>query len=189
METKQLILPISVVAEYLYCPRSCFYKIFEAEENDGGNVPIVDGRNRHEIVHKETDSAKRKSNISVFSHALGLSGKLDLLEIEDSKYIPVEYKRGRTRDFPTIKIQLCLYVLCIEEMYKTYINTGFIYFFEDNKRMAVELNFSLRDTAIKIIKEIREKIGKNSIREFPQIGSTLCDKCSYFQPCMPFLKD
>ncbi len=189
MEEKELILPITVVAEYLYCPRSCFYKIFRAEENDGQNISIIDGRNRHDIIHQETNNANKKSNISVFSHSLGLSGKLDLLEISDDKYTPVEYKRGRTRDFLSIKIQLCLYALCIEEMYKTKIDIGYIYFSEDNKRMSVEIDKNLRDMATKVIKEIHDKIASNNISEFPQINNSLCEKCSYFQPCIPFLKD
>lgn len=189
METKQLILPISIVAEYLYCPRSCFYKIFSAEENAEQNIAIVDGRNRHEIIHQETATAHRKSNIAVFSHSLGLSGKLDLLEIDHNQYIPVEYKRGRSRDFPSLKLQLCLYTLCLEEMYHTSINVGFLYFFEDNQRIAVEIDSNLRATAITTITTIRNKLNQRTITVFPQVNNVLCEKCSYFQPCMPYLQD
>jgi CRISPR-associated exonuclease Cas4 len=189
MESKQLILSVTAVAEYLYCPRSCFYKIFHAEENDGQNIFIVDGRNRHEVVHQESDSPGRKSNISVFSHKLGLSGKLDLLEIKDGQYIPIEYKRGRTRNSQSINVQLCLYALCLEEMYSVHISTGYIYFSEDNRRVPIDINVDLREKAMHAITEVHNRIQKNNIRDFIQVNNTLCEKCSYFQACMPFLED
>jgi hypothetical protein len=84
MESKQLILSIYNVSEYLYCQKSCFYKIFNFEENQEQNIDLIKGRNQHEIVHTTSSRYKEKgvkqlTNVSVFSRKLNVRGKLDLL--------------------------------------------------------------------------------------------------------------
>ena len=192
MESKQLILSIYNISEYLYCQKSCFYKIFHFEENQEQNVAMIEGRNQHEVIHSTsirhgTKGIKQFTNLSIFSHKLNIVGKTDLFEINGDNCYLVEYKKGKYRDFLNHKIQLCLQTLCIEEMYNLKINKGYLYFIDENRRYEIIINEELRKIAIDTINEIRQKISENNPSLFIKNQNTLCEKCSFYQTCLPFL--
>ena len=193
MESKELILSIYNISEYLYCQKSCFYKIFHFEENQEDNIDIIKGRNGHEIVHSNNIrykkiNLKQITNLKIFSHKYNLTGKLDLLEIDNDLYIPIEYKKGKFRDFLNHKIQLCLEALCLEEMYNTNINYGYLFFTEDHKRYKIQISKELREVAINTIDEIKTKLSQNNPNLFSKNKNILCKKCSFYQTCLPFLE-
>ena len=192
MESKQLILSIYNVSEYLYCQKSCFYKIFHFEEDQEDNIDMIKGRNEHEIVHSDNIRYKEKNikqitNLKVFSHKYQLNGKLDLLEIDNDLYIPIEYKKGKYRDFLNHKIQLCLQALCLEEMYKTSIKYGYLFFIEEHRRYKIDLAEGLRKITIGVISEIKSKLLLNNPNLFSKNKNNLCEKCSFYQTCLPFI--
>ncbi|HSQ97481.1 MAG TPA: CRISPR-associated protein Cas4 [Rickettsiales bacterium] len=194
MESKKLILSIYNISEYLYCQKSCFYKIFNFEENQEQNIDMIVGRNQHEIVHSDSIRTKEKglkqiSNLSIFNHEYSIAGKLDLLEIKDEKYYPIEYKKGKFRDFLNHKIQLCLQTLCLEEMYKTKIEYGYLFFIEEHRRYKIIMSDELRKITKQTVFEIREKLSKNNPNLFIKNKNELCSKCSFFQTCLPFIKE
>ncbi|MDR2527361.1 MAG: CRISPR-associated protein Cas4 [Rickettsiales bacterium] len=192
MESKRLILSIYNVSEYLYCQKSCFYKIFHFEENQDENVAIIEGRNQHDTVHSTSIRHREKgvrqlTNLSIFSHKLNIRGKTDLFEIKGDECYLVEYKKGKFKNFLNHKIQLCLQTLCIEEMYNVNISSGYLYFIEENKRYKISIDSELRNISISTIKEIREKLITYNPRLFVKNQNQLCEKCSFFQTCLPFL--
>lgn len=192
MESKQLILSIYNVSEYLYCQKSCFYKVFHFEENQEQNVAMIEGRNEHDVVHSSSIRYKEKgikqwTNLSIFSHKLNIRGKTDLFEINNNECYLVEYKKGKFKNFLNHKIQLCLQTLCIEEMYNIKITNGFLYFTEDNKRYEISIDQELRNISIFTINEIREKLSLCNPNLFKKNCNELCEKCSFFQTCLPFL--
>lgn len=192
MESKKIILSIYNISEYLYCQKSCFYKIFHFEENQEQNMAIIEGRNQHESVHSTSirhreKEVKQWTNLSIFSHKLNIVGKTDLLEINNDNYYLIEYKKGKYKDFLNHKIQLCLQTLCIEEMYNVKINKGYLYFIEDNKRYEISMDEGLRKISINTINEIKEKITIGNPLLFEKNQNALCEKCSFYQTCLPFL--
>ena len=194
MESKKLILSIYNISEYLYCQKSCFYKIFHFEENQEDNIDIIKGRNEHEVVHSDStrhnkENIKQFSNLKVFSHKNDIIGKLDLLEINNNVYYPIEYKKGKYRDFLNHKIQLFLQVLCLEEMYNINIDFAYLFFIEEHRRYKIEINKELRNTTINIIKEIKNKLILNNPNLFIKNKNSLCEKCSFYQTCLPFIED
>jgi CRISPR-associated exonuclease Cas4 len=194
METKELILSIYNVSEYLYCQKSCFYKIFGFEENQEHNLGMIEGRNQHEIVHSDSTRYKEKdikqlTNLNVFSHKYNVRGKLDLLEIRKDKYIPIEYKKGKRSDYLNHKVQLCLQALCLEEMYNTKIQKAYLYFIQERIRVPVTIDDELRKITINTINQIKEKIKGNNPNLFIKNRNDLCPECSFFQTCLPFLTD
>lgn len=193
MESKQLILSIYNISEYLYCQKSCFYKIFHFEENQEDNIDIIKGRNEHESVHSNSiryieKGVKQYTNLKVFNHKYNITGKLDLLEIKDNIYIPIEYKKGKYRDFLNHKIQLCLQALCLEEMYNTKINYGYLFFIEEHRRYEINLTNELKLQTINIINEIKNKLLLNNPNLFLKNKNELCSKCSFYQTCLPFIE-
>lgn len=192
MESKRLIISIYNISEYLYCQKSCFYKIFKFEEDQDNNVDIINGREAHYDVDKPSvkynkNNIKRINNLKIFSNKYNIVGKLDLLEIDNLSYYPIEYKKGCYRDFLNHKIQLTLEALCLEEMYNTDIDYGFLFFTEEQKRYKIYIDDDLRFLSISIIDEINRKILKNDSNLFLKNTNSLCYKCSYFSTCLPFL--
>ena len=193
MESKQLILSIYNISEYLYCQKSCFYKIFHFEENQEDNIDIIIGRNEHESVHSDSiryieKGVKQYTNLKVFNHKYNIIGKLDLLEIKNNIYTPIEFKKGKYREFLNHKIQLCLQALCLEEMYNITIDCGYLFFIEEHRRYKIDLLNSLKSQTIDIIKEIKNKLLLNNPNLFLKNKNNLCNKCSFYQTCLPFIQ-
>lgn len=84
-EADQPVL-ISVLQHYAYCPRQ--FALIHVEQVWVENYFTVHGKVLHE------------RGVAVKSQQLGLTGKLDLLEVEGKppdKYFPVEYRRGKLK--------------------------------------------------------------------------------------------
>lgn len=82
------------------------------------------------ILHKNADErgyetvreAKCLHALPLYSEKYGLNGKADIVEIRCDEVIPVEYKKGKKREFDNDNIQLAAQALCLEEMFETQIN-------------------------------------------------------------------
>jgi len=191
VENRELVLGLYTISEYMYCQRSAFYKFYGFEEN-AHNKDLIKGKIAHEAVSVDsvryTTGTKQQTDLKIFSHKYGLSGKLDLLEHKTGKLIPVEYKKGQVTNYPNHRIQLCLEVLCIEEMYATQIDSAYIYFTEANKRVAVEMFPELRQTTINLLNEIKRKLQSGNPTAFAKENNHKCFKCSFYETCMPNVK-
>ena len=175
----------------MYCQKSCFYKFYGFEEVSRNNLDFIKGKIAHNAVVEDNirykKGIKQQTNLKVFSHKYGLTGKLDLLEYKNGKPTPIEYKKGEVTNFPNHKIQLCLQVLCIEEMYSVEIQTGYIYFTDANKRVEIVINKELRDLSVNLINEIRQKLANNNPSLFKKENNHKCPKCTFYETCMPDL--
>jgi len=175
-------LPIKTIAEYVYCPRAAIF-MYLNWENDKRNVFLYEGELYHRQFQKTKLKHRRRGkqirNILVFNHDLEIYGFCDAIEIKNSKLIPLEYKSGIPKLELYKKVQLALQSICLSEMFKTNIDYGFIYFRKLHRRVKVELNDEIKNYAIKVLKEFREKISKASIdlNKFPSCNHK---GCSYY---------
>ena len=95
-------LPLSLLNDYLYCPRRAALKAIEGWW--GENEHTVLGSLAHEHADLPGYEVARGVTLlralPVWSERLGLSGKCDIVERHaDSSLVPVEYKKGRRRTF------------------------------------------------------------------------------------------
>ena len=189
MENTELILGLYIISEYMYCQKSCFYKFYGFEESSRNNLDFAKGKIAHNAVLEDSirykKGIKQYTDLKVFSHKYGLTGKLDLLECKNNNPVPIEYKKGTVTDYLNHKIQLCLEVLCVEEMYSTQIDIGYIYFTDANKRVEVKIDTELRNLTVNLINEIRQKLGMNNSAAFSKENNHKCPKCTFYETCMP----
>src|SRR5919106_1372874 len=97
--TEPLLIPISALNQYTFCPRRCWYMHVAHEFLD--NVHTIEGS----LLHERADSgeATRRGDLlqirSVYLYSLkyGLTGKADLIEEQSGEIYPVEYKKGKRR--------------------------------------------------------------------------------------------
>ncbi len=181
----QELIPISLVAEYVFCPRSAWLAyvagVFEPNEF------TVEGEILHRRVHQrgqgKRSGKKQWRKVPVFSCRLGIVGYADMVEEIDGQFFPVEYKKGKARLRVSDQVQLCLQAMCLEEMLRCPIETGFIYYASSRRRLEVDLTGPLRRLARKSVHGFRELIRQSAPP--PAVLSPKCHGCAQCPACMP----
>lgn len=147
----------------------------------------------HERAHEEgkesSGDIRIERGMSLRSLELGLSGKADVVEfhrIFDERGwrpFPVEYKRGKTKPDNRDKVQLCAQALCLEEMLKTEIPFGALFYGRTRRRLEVSFDATLRaetkDLAARLHAFLEE--GKTPA----PVLKPECESCSLVEVCLP----
>lgn len=191
-------LPLSYLSQMGYCPRRVGLLLNERVWLESADT--AKGRKEHESVHTQRierrGSEVKLFEYTVFSDALGILGKCDLVEARKSPsgcqippvdfpvlLYPVEYKHGKIRDEQEYNIQLCAQAMCLEEMYHTTIPEGAVFYLSSHRRQTVALDESLR----RLVRETAEKL--HQIRDTLSIPvasySEKCRRCSLLEYCRP----
>lgn len=185
------LLPISGLQHLIFCPRQC--ALIHIEQLWDENWFTATGRVLHERVHEQKTERRKKIRIEysleLKSHTLGLIGKADVVEFhwdEDRhqwQVFPVEYKRGKTKPDNRDTVQLCAQAMCLEEMLKTQILRGALFYGKEHHRTEVELNEALREETEETARRFHLLIsfGKTP----PPVYGPKCDTCSLVGLCLP----
>ena len=191
-------IPLSQLSQAGFCLRRA--ALLTNERVWSENADTAKGRSEHERVHTQRierrgDSAKLYE-FPVFSKTLGVAGKCDCIEAEASpqgcripaldfpvRLYPVEYKHGILRSEREYEMQLCAQAMCLEEMFRTQIPEGAIYYITSHRRYPVPLTEELRNL-------VKETIGKieSFRRSFtipPAEYGAKCRACSLREHCQP----
>lgn len=179
---------ISALQHYAFCPRQ--FALIHVEQVWSDNFFTAHGNLLHERVDscepEQRGNVRYERGVAVNSQQLGLTGKLDLLEIEGdpAKYFPVEYKRGKPKQEDWDKIQLCAQALCLEEMRQVVIAEGALWYWQVRRRLPVVLDEVLRGRTLAAIQNAHEIL--NSGRTPPPISDKKrCRACSLLDLCEP----
>lgn len=172
-----------------YCPRQ--FALIHVEQAWEENYFTALGK----VLHERVDAAEPEQRgnvrferaVSVSSTNLGLSGKLDLLEItgkSDKQYFPVEYKRGKPKVEDWDRVQLCAQAMCIEEMRGVKITEGAMWYWQERKRERVQIDSTLREVTLAAINQAREILASNKT-PLPTLNKSRCKACSLKEICAP----
>jgi len=180
------IIPISALEHFLYCPRQCALIHNEGIFTD--NVLTIAGKLDHDRVDRINrfyeHNVMKETSFWVFSECYGITGIVDVIEFHsDGNIYPIDHKHGRKILWEEAAVQLCAYVLCLEEMFGTIIYKGAVYHTSSKKRSEVVMDSSLREKTKRAIIATRELL----VLEFlppPRYG-TICKNCSLKNECMP----
>lgn len=183
------LFAISALQHYAYCPRQ--FALIHIEQAWEENRYTAEGRVLHERVDSGAAEQRRgtryERGVLLLSHRYRLTGKMDLLEIEQidpPKYFPVEYKRGKPKVEDWDRIQLCAQALCIEEMRETNIKEGAIWYWEVRKREKVLIDDTLRKTTSELIKSAHALLLSGHTPP-PTEFRNRCRACSLSDLCEP----
>lgn len=189
---------ISWIAEYRYCPRRFYLKVLEA--TDGMNEFIASGLAAHAFVH-DAKVEKRGNSIKVtgahvFSKRYNLYGVCDSLEFvadENGPYIPflnghynitvVEYKRGKKKRSDEYGLQLTAQIICLEEMYQSTIEEGYLYYTDSHQRVKIPIADEMRTEVMKTASKIQDFISRPIL--IPARYFKRCSRCSVVDVCNP----
>lgn len=198
------LIPVSAVAQILFCPRRAALIYIENLWSD--NVATTEGSQLHERVDREGRIESRGDlrlvrGLRLRSLRLGLTGKADMVEfyrLNDSdaspsvemadatgrwRPFPVEYKRGKLRNEEGYIAQLCAQAFCLEEMMGVPIQTGAIFFGKPRRRLDVEFDESLRRKTEVVISQLHELF--RSEKTPPAHFQKKCNFCSLKDLCLP----
>lgn len=199
MYTEDELLPISLLQHYVFCPRRA--ALIGIEQLWRENAATMDGKIMHERAHSDIfenrGSLRVRNSLRIHSFELGLIGVADVLEFHRTEGkgvalpgaegnwlpFPVEYKRGTTHEALPYHIQLCAQTLCLEEMLRTTIERGAIFWGESRRRQDVEFDFDLRSKTVETISLVRKFIdaGRTPAPKYEK----KCKGCSLLDLCMP----
>lgn len=150
---------------------------------------------RGTILHRTADDGGYETDkgvkllraLPLYSQKFGLSGKADIVERRGAEIIPVEYKKGRRRQFENDDIQLCAQGLCLAEMFQAEVRRGFIFHAASRRRREVVFDEILINETVKTIEAVRALLQAEKIPA-AQLKPR-CDGCSLYGICLPRLSD
>jgi len=193
----QPLLPARMINEYVYCPRLAYLEWVQGEWADSRDT--VEGRARHRRVDKpsgelpppeeaEHEERIHARSVTVSSNRLGLIAKMDLIEGEQGRVTPVDYKRGKRPHVPRgaydpERVQLCIQGLILEDEGYT-CEGGVLYFVESRERVPVSFDAELRDLTLSTIHGLRGVALGGRIPS-PLEDSPKCPRCSLVGICLP----
>jgi CRISPR-associated exonuclease Cas4 len=185
MKTEIDYISIASLNQYNYCPHRCWRMFCAGEFVD--NQYTIEGTRLHDRVHTLGDSHREETwqvrAIWLKSERHGLIGKADLIEEQDGRIYPVEYKRSAKGDFANDELQVCAQALCLEEMTGQIIDRGYVYYCQSHQRQLVELTPELRNMTMQSIASVRELLGTGKMPK--PIYTSRCQGCSLQSQCLP----
>lgn len=176
---------ISALQHYLYCPRQC--ALIHLEQEFADNIHTKRGNAVHTLVD-EPESERRadlriERALPLYSRALGLTGKADVVEFHGATPYPVEYKHGPRRARLADEVQLAAQAMCLEEMTGQKVPEGALYHFKSRRRRIVPITDELRQIVQETSQSIRAFLTTHLLP--PPVNDTRCDKCSLKEICQP----
>ncbi|MGB1092669.1 MAG: CRISPR-associated protein Cas4 [Oceanobacter sp.] len=183
-------LAISAIQHYAYCPRQ--FALIHLEQAWADNRFTAEGLLLHRRVDggepEQRGNIRYERSVLINNQQLGLSGKMDLLEIDSSqqppKLIPVEYKRGKPKVQDWDRLQLCAQALCLEEMRDTSITEGALWYWETRHREIVAFTDELRAATLAAINAAQALLTNGKTPE-PTPHTKRCKACSLIEQCQP----
>ncbi len=189
-------MPLSALNHYLYCSRRA--ALIHVEGIFEENEHTIRGNIAHEHADLPGYEVARGVTVlralPVWLERLGLSGKCDIVEagldanpkseIRNPKWLrPVEYKKGKRRQFENDDAQLCAQALCLEEMFGIVVHSGAVFHAAIKHRRVVEFTAELRQLSENAIAELHLLIEQAHVP--PALFKPACEECSLFDICLP----
>ena len=193
------LLLLSGIQHYAFCPRQ--WALIHIEQQWEENARTVEGQHLHQRVDDpfEKDSSGELvvwRSVNLVSYRLGFSGRADVVELRQSMSgislpgkggfwtpFPIEYKRGKPKPDERDDVQLCAQAMCLEEMFKTQIIEGALYYGEIRRRTVVPFSEGLRAIVISYAQEMH-RLFDEATTPSPVLKSH-CHACSLYNVCLP----
>lgn len=173
------LINVSDLNQFTYCPRRYWYLHFY--DTQGRNYERIEGKTTHE---GQSTRGNWLNELYLESDDVGLKGKIDVLDLEDGRTIPVERKRAESGEYYwSDEVQIAGYCMLLEAHLDEPVREGAIYIYETDQRMHIPITEDHRE-------EVRERITEMrtlSADAVPPLvdNAEKCEKCSTRQYCMP----
>jgi CRISPR-associated protein Cas1 len=188
-----------MINEVLYCERLLYLEYVQGEWAE--NFFTADGQvvhrrvNEHEkALHPAPDSQDAEErpyvarSVWLSSERLGITAKIDLVEVDGASVVPVEYKRSGRPDVPAGAYlpelaQVCAQVLLLREHGYT-CEHGEIYYAKDRQRVEIAIDEPLIQQTLHAAERVRQLAETGQLPP-PLVDSPKCRGCSLVGICLP----
>lgn len=200
MFTEDDLVPISALQHFVYCPRQA--ALIHIERLWADNTLTIEGTHLHETVDgargESRGSLRVLRSLPLRSLTHGLGGRADVVELRlapaaDASTVtldgrhwtvrPVEYKRGKPKNFRADEVQLCAQALCLEEMLGVRIAEGDLFYGTPKRRTTVRFDAVLRDLTVAAAAGLHAMLGAGATP--PAEPGPRCRRCSLADLCRP----
>jgi CRISPR-associated protein Cas1 len=195
------LIPTRMLNEFVYCPRLAILEWVDGEWAETADT--VEGLIRHARVDhpgfrlrrapgKDADTGAgnrlQVRSVDLSDDELGLTAKIDLVEVEGGRVRPVDYKKGQRPHTPAgawepERVQLCAQGLLVRA-HGYACDSGVLYFAGSNERVPVEFDDELVAMTREKIQELREVVARGALPP-PLEDSPKCPRCSLVSICLP----
>lgn len=178
-------LPISLVVNYLFCPRRAWLEIMDEKVE---SEVISRGTYDHRAVdQRERNIDDGFQSVDVRHEAWGIVGRLDAVSMGAEGVVIREYKstpiRRSMEVTPAMRVQLALQAACLEDMGYRVAATE-IFFTTHHRRVDVHLEEADYEQAWQAVCNVRELCAGNKTPE-PLEDDERCFRCSHAGICLP----
>src|SRR5690554_3515565 len=182
--SEDIMLPVSAVAELIYCPRNFYYRVVEGAEETNQYVTQgkIEEERRDAYAKLKRPEYVQYRRVYLASQQLGLSGVLDVVEEKDGQLYPVEFKTGVSKDKLSDDVQLCCQAMLLEEEQGTELQKGYVHYTGSQKRREVWFEHQLRMTTRQAMAEAKRIICSNIIPA--PVADARCKGCSLAPRCL-----
>ena len=191
------LLPARMLNEYAYCPRLFYLEWVQAEWAESADTE--EGRLHHRRVDEEQgglpevestdeDGPAVARSVTLSSESLGLIARIDLVEADGPRVVPVDYKRGEVPGVPegsweADRVQLCAQALLLRE-HGYQCERGILYYAASRRRVEVAIDDALVQRTLALAAEARATAASGVIPS-PLVDSPKCPRCSLVGICLP----
>lgn len=183
------LLPARMLNEFVYCPRLFHIEYVQGDFEDSHDT--IAGRWEHRRVDKESckddDGFGKMTSITLSSETHRLIAKMDLIELEDGKVTPVDYKHGKKPDtgggaWDTDLVQICAQAIILRDNGFD-CEQGAIYYKRTKERVYVPITDALVEMTLLQAEKAR-LVAEGNVPP-PLIDSPKCVGCSLAGICLP----
>jgi CRISPR-associated protein Cas1 len=181
------LVPISLVAHYVFCPRRAWLEAAGETSPDSWQMAVG------ETAHAGTDDARtgrpgKLRGVEVRSERLGLTGRCDTVEVDkDGRLTVVEYKATPVRRRPELtnpmRVQVILQAEALRDMGFDVVGQA-VYFIGHKTRLPVPSGPTDIAAAIEAVEATKVTVDA-PLAPQPLEDDPRCASCSHASVCMP----
>jgi CRISPR-associated protein Cas1 len=194
------LLPARMLNEFVYCPRLFYLEHVQGDFAESSDT--VEGSTVHRRVDRETgampdpDTDDRVGpelpysarSVMLSGERCGIIARMDLIEGEGSRAVPVDYKKGEKPGipgniWPAERAQLCAQALVLRE--NGYVcDEAVIYYAGSKERVTVPITDELAEDTMAAVEACRA-VSESAVIPPPLRDSGKCPGCSLVGICLP----
>ena len=193
-----LLVPARMLNEWTYCPRLAVLEWVHGEWAE--NADTTQGRRAHlkadtgpgpalpDAGNVDEERSMTTRRVLLGSKRLGLTAKIDILELGGGAVVPVEIKKGKRPHVEEDvrlpeRVQVCAQALLLREAgYRC--DEGAVWFAGSRERVRVRLTDELVATTTEGIAGLLAAVDEGRLPE-PLVDSPKCTRCSLRPICLP----
>ena len=188
---KSYSLPISLIRQYLFCPRIPYYQEL-MQLNPNRPIWVNQGNEYHEKQQRlfkdrtlkrfGLNQAQMHFKQELLSEKLGIHGIADCILTSSDKIYPVEFKLYGNKPSKSQIYQTIAYGLVAAESQQKQFDTAFILFEKKGKTHKITVTHQQKQKVIKTIKQIKHML-KSGNKPDSSASQQQCTQCEYINYC------